>query len=102
MRGGPSSRRDTSPPEELIIASPRRYLRALALLAAAFGILTAASAGYAALSAPVASSPCAGATVDRLGAFAWSGVSGAYQYEFQIASASNFLSPADDYTTRNT
>jgi hypothetical protein len=69
-------------------------------------LLTAASAGYAALSAPVASSPCGGTTVDRLGAFSWSGVSGAYQYEFQIAASANFQSPAnsgqDDYTTRNT
>jgi hypothetical protein len=44
--------------------------------------------------------------VDSLPAFSWSSVTGAYQYEYQIAAASNFLSPAnsgqDDYITKNT
>jgi hypothetical protein len=45
--------------------------------------------------------------LDRLGAFSWGGVSGAYQYEFQIAGSANFQTPAnsggqDDYTTQNT
>ncbi|MGN6378494.1 MAG: hypothetical protein ACTHNU_06045 [Gaiellales bacterium] len=52
------------------------------------------------------SQPCGGTTLDRQGVFSWTGVSGAYQYEFQIAASANFLSPAnsgqDDYTTRNT
>jgi hypothetical protein len=89
------------------IASPRRHLRTLILLAAAVGCLAAASSGFAALTAPTAGGQaCNSATVDSLPAFSWSSVSGAYQYEYEIAASSDFQSPAnsgqDDYFTKNT
>lgn len=84
-----------------------RPLRALALLSITGAALVFAPAGYATLVAPVASSPCSGNSVDRLGAFSWNAVTGADHYEFQIAGDAGFTSPPlgsglDDFTTKNT
>src|SRR3954451_25008592 len=59
------------------------------------------------LPAPTALSPAAGATVESIPAFAWSAVSMADHYEFQLAADAGFNSPvlgtgSDDFTTQNT
>src|SRR3954464_7096651 len=57
--------------------------------------------------APTAPSPAAGAPVESIPAFAWSAVSIADHYEFQLAADAGFNSPvlghgSDDFTTQNT
>jgi hypothetical protein len=81
-----------------------------AFLAAAIALATAAPAhavDNTPLPAPAAISPAAGAVVDAVPAFAWSPVSVADHYEFQIAADAGFNSPvlgrgSDDFTTQNT
>src|SRR4051812_17555598 len=81
-----------------------------AFLAAAIALATATSAqavDNAPLSVPAALAPTAGVTTDAVPAFAWSPVSAADHYEFQIAADAGFNSPvlgrgSDDFTTQNT
>ncbi|MFL5923843.1 MAG: hypothetical protein ACJ74S_07730 [Gaiellaceae bacterium] len=78
-------------------------------LPAAFAMLALAggSVALAVPKAPVPASPASGALVDRMPAFAWSGVAGAEEYEFEIAADPGFNSPVlgagkDDFRTKNT
>ena len=48
----------------------------------------------AVVAVPTPQTPCNGQTVDRLGAFSWGAVTGAAQYEFQIADDQGFTTPA--------
>ena len=50
--------------------------------------------GSAVVAVPTPQTPCNGQTVDRLGAFSWGAVTGAAQYEFQIADDPAFTTPA--------
>jgi len=73
---------------------------------AAIAMLTAAPA-RAAVDRPTPVAPAAGAVSQFLPAFAWTPVSGADKYEFQIAADSGMNSPVlgagkDDFFTRNT
>src|SRR5438874_490520 len=79
------------------------------ILAAAFAAVLMLSAGpaRAALSRPTQTAPAEGAVSQFLPAFAWTPVSGADKYEFQIAADSGMNSPVlgqgkDDFFTRNT
>ena len=82
----------------------------LALVAAAIALATAAPAlavDNTPLPAPAPLSPAAGAVVDSVPAFAWSPVTVADHYEFQVAADAGFNSPvlgsgSDDFTTQNT
>jgi hypothetical protein len=81
-----------------------------ALVAAAIALATAAPAhavDNTPLPAPTSLSPAAGAVVDSVPPFAWSPVSVADHYEFQVAADAGFNSPvlgagSDDFTTQNT
>src|SRR5438094_1333652 len=80
-----------------------------ALVAAAIALATAAPAhavDNTPLPAPTPLSPAAGAVVDSVPPFAWSPVSVADHYEFQLAADAGFNSPvlghgSDDFTTQN-
>jgi hypothetical protein len=79
------------------------------ILAAAFAAILMLSAGpaRAAVDRPSPTAPANGAVTQFLPAFAWSPVSGADKYEFQIAADPGMNSPVlghgqDDYFTRNT
>ena len=68
-------------------------------------LVGAAAAGPPAT--PVPTAPGNGAVVDAMPAFAWSPVSGAKEYEFQVAADPGFNSPVlglgkDDFRTKNT
>jgi hypothetical protein len=76
---------------------------------AALVLLTLLLVGPAsgALRAPVPTTPGNGAVVDSMPAFGWSPVSGAAEYEFQVAADPGFNSPVlgqgkDDFRTKNT
>jgi hypothetical protein len=81
-----------------------------AFVAAAFALATATPAhavDNTPLPAPTAVSPAGGAVVDAVPPFAWSPVSVADHYEFQVAADAGFNSPvlgrgSDDFTTQNT
>jgi hypothetical protein len=79
------------------------------LLAAAFAAIIMLTAGpaRAALDRPTPTAPAEGAVSTFLPVFAWTPVSGADKYEFQIAADPGMNSPVlgqgqDDFTTRNT
>src|ERR687888_832303 len=79
------------------------------ILAAAFAAIIMLSAGpaRAAVPRPEPTAPADGAVSTFLPAFAWTPVSGADRYEFQIAADAGMNSPVlgngkDDFTTRNT
>ena len=79
------------------------------LLAAAFAAIAFLTAGpaRAAVGVPAQTAPAAGATVQFLPSFAWTPVSGADKYEFQISADVGMNSPVlgtgkDDFFTRNT
>ncbi|HEY6151064.1 MAG TPA: hypothetical protein VIW19_11145 [Gaiellaceae bacterium] len=79
------------------------------ILAAAFAAILMLSAGpaRAALDRPTQTAPANGAVSQFLPSFAWTPVSGADKYEFQIAADPGMNSPVlgegkDDYFTRNT
>jgi hypothetical protein len=79
------------------------------LLAAAFAAIAFLTAGPArgAVTRPTQTAPAAGAVVQFLPAFAWTAVTGADKYEFQISADAGMNSPVlgsgkDDYFTRNT
>jgi hypothetical protein len=79
------------------------------ILAAAFAAIIMLSAGpaRAALDRPTPTAPAQGAVSQFLPAFAWTPVSGADKYEFQIAADAGMNSPVlghgkDDFFTRNT
>src|ERR671931_1543707 len=79
------------------------------ILAAAFAAVLMLSAGpaRAALDRPTQTAPANGAVSHFLPAFAWTPVSGADKYEFQIAADPGMNSPVlgqgkDDFFTRNT
>jgi hypothetical protein len=68
--------------------------------------LTVVASGEARPRTPVPIAPANGATLDAVPAFAWNPVTGADQYEFQIAADSGFNAPVlgkgkDQFTTRN-
>src|SRR5438067_3936294 len=81
-----------------------------AFIAAAIALATASPAqavDNTPLPAPTPLSPAAGAVVDSVPPFAWSPVSVADHYEFQVAADVGFNSPvlgrgSDDFTTQNT
>src|SRR5919108_4121597 len=79
------------------------------ILAAAFAAIIMLSAGpaRAAVGRPTPTAPAEGAVSQFLPAFAWTKVSGADRYEFQIAADAGMNSPVlgqgkDDFLTRNT
>jgi hypothetical protein len=79
------------------------------ILAAAFAAVLMLSAGpaRAAIGRPTQTAPAAGAVSTFLPAFAWTPVSGADRYEFQIAADAGMNSPVlgngkDDFLTHNT
>jgi hypothetical protein len=79
------------------------------ILAAAFAAILMLSAGpaRAAVGRPATTAPADGAVSQFLPAFAWTSVSGAEKYEFQIAADPGMNSPVlgqgkDDFFTRNT
>jgi len=80
-----------------------------AFIAAAIALATASPAqavDNTPLPAPTPLSPAAGAVVDSVPPFAWSPVSVADHYEFQVAADAGFNSPvlgrgSDDFTTQN-
>ncbi len=80
-----------------------------AFIAAAIALATASPAqavDNTPLPAPTPLSPAAGAVVDSVPPFAWSPVSVADHYEFQVAADGGFNSPvlgrgSDDFTTQN-
>jgi hypothetical protein len=80
-----------------------------AFIAAAIALATATPAqavDNTPLPAPTPLSPAAGAVVDSVPPFAWSPVSVADHYEFQVAADAGFNSPvlgrgSDDFTTQN-
>jgi len=79
------------------------------LLAAAFAAIAFLTAGPArgAVTRPTQTAPAAGAVVQFLPSFAWTPVSGAARYEFQISADAGMNSPVlgsgkDDFFTRNT
>ena len=83
----------------------RRRIGVLALLAVASLFMAGAAQGL--LKAPVPISPANGSPVGGLPAFAWTPVSGAEEYEFEIAADAGFNSPVlgygkDDFRTKNT
>jgi hypothetical protein len=67
--------------------------RTLFLAAVSAAALLTAAPAPARLAAPVPISPSAGAVVDALPAFAWRGVKGASQYEFELAADRGFNAP---------
>src|ERR1043166_9557467 len=72
----------------------RRTLRRGVLLGTlAAALLVLAGPVGATLSAPVPTGPADGSVLDSLPTFAWSGVTGADHYEFQIAADPAFTSP---------
>jgi len=81
-----------------------------AFVAAAFILATATSAlavDNSPLTTPTPLSPAGGAVFDSVPPFAWSPVSAADHYEFQVAADAGFNSPvlgrgSDDFTTQNT
>jgi len=81
-----------------------------AFVAAAIVLATASSAqavDNTPLPTPTPLSPAASVTVNAVPAFAWSPVSAADHYEFQVAADAGFNSPvlgrgSDDFTTQNT
>jgi hypothetical protein len=85
-------------------------LTILSALAAAVLAVTAAPAQAVPnnpLVTPTPLSPAAGASLDAVPAFAWSPVTAADHYEFQLAADAGFNSPvlgsgSDDFTTQNT
>src|SRR5437867_12790095 len=86
-------------------ADHRNFRLVLAALAAA--ALAVAAPARGALTAPVLLDPGSAASVQTLPAFSWSPVTGADQYEFQVAADQNFNSPVlgrgeSSFTTRNT
>src|SRR5919204_6016313 len=79
------------------------------LLAATFAAITLLTAGpaRAAVDHPTPISPASGTTVQFLPAFAWTPVSGADKYEFQVRADAGMNSPVlgagkDDFFTHNT
>ena len=96
---------------ELGTSPTARLARACSRLGipAALVLLTLLLVGPAsgALRAPVPTTPGNGAVVDSMPAFGWSPVSGAAEYEFQVAADPGFNSPVlgqgkDDFRTKNT
>ena len=84
----------------------RNRLTRAALVATLIALVSVAPAGSAP-AAPVAAGPDAGAVLAFLPAFAWSAVSGADRYEFEISADSGFNSPVlgsnfDHFFTKNT
>jgi hypothetical protein len=84
-------------------------LRLLVPAAAAAVLFTTGAQSIAAPTAPVASSPCAGTSVDSLGAFKWGAVASATHYEYWVSGDSAFQTPAygssngpNEFTTNNT
>ena len=81
-----------------------------AFVAAAVILATATSAlavDNSPLTTPAPLSPAGGAVFDSVPPFAWSPVSAADHYEFQVAADAGFNSPvlgrgSDDFTTQNT
>jgi hypothetical protein len=89
------------------MAAKLTILPALAATALTLAVAPALAVPNAPLPAPTSLSPAAGATVDAVPPFAWSAVSVADHYEFQLAADAGFNSPvlghgADDFTTQNT
>ena len=81
-------------------------MRTLWLVAFSGAALLAAAPAPARLSTPVPISPSARAVVDALPAFAWRGVKGASQYEFELAADRGFNAPVfggdGHFFTKNT
>ena len=89
------------------MAAKLTILPALAATGLTLAVAPALAVPNAPLPAPTSLSPAAGATVDAVPPFAWSAVSVADHYEFQLAADAGFNSPvlghgADDFTTQNT
>jgi hypothetical protein len=89
-----------------MVADPK-ILRSLLTAAVTTLALAAAAPAHAAVKAPVAVDPAAGAVLEALPAFAWNPVPGGQTYEFQLAADRNFNAPVlgrgeGTFTTRNT
>ncbi len=75
-----------------LLVSRKSFAAALAAVGAA--VMIGVPMASAVVAVPTPQTPCNGQTVDRLGAFSWGAVTGAAQYEFQIADDPGFTTPA--------